>query len=298
VADHCTAGACGGAARNCNAVGDQCNDGVCDESTDACIGPPKTAGTPCNDQNACTTPDVCDGGGICSGTPDTFHCLDAFTCYKSGRAPGGTKFEAVTGVTLTDQFRTSTVTVTKPRRLCTPTDPGGEEDAIGHTDHLEDYQIKPAFSFVGGGQRTITNQFGTIVVNVLKPTALFEPTLASTAAPPGALAVPAVDPFQCYTVKIATGAPRFQRFELAIADRFGPRVVTVMKPRRLCAPVDDGTAPSAETHPNHLLCYQIKEYSLPKFARVAPIYTHGQFGPEAVDARAPNELCVPSLKSS
>ena len=82
------------------------------------------------------------------------------------------------------------------------------------------------------------------------------------------------------------------------SDRFGVRVVTVMKPRRLCAPADDGSAPGAESHPNHLLCYQIKEYSLPKFSRVPAIHTHPHFGAEIVDAKTPNELCVPSLKSS
>ncbi len=298
VDDGCQSGSCGGTPRDCNAVGDQCNDGVCDEDGDACIGPPKPAGTPCDDASACTVPDTCDGGGMCTGVPDTVSCLDHFTCYKASRSSGTAKFVPVTNVTLTDQFSTSTVTVTKPRLLCAPTDADGvAPDAPDHADHLEDHQIKAAFAFAGAGPRTITNQFGSVVVQVLKRNGLFLPTRASLVAPPGPLAAPAVDHFQCYAVKIASGQPRFERFQLPVTDRFGLRLVTVMKPRRLCAPVDtNGTAPGAEVHPQHLLCYQVKEYSYPKFAKVSSIFTHPDFGPQTLDAKTPVELCVPSLK--
>jgi hypothetical protein len=299
VNDACTAGNCGGAARDCNAVGDQCNDGVCDENDDVCVGPPKAEGTPCNDGDACTVPDTCDGSGTCTGLPDTMSCLDPFTCYKAGPASGGPRFTAVTNVTLQDQFRTSTVTVLKPRRLCLPSDPDdAAPDAPAHSSHLEDYQVKPAFSFIGTGNRTISNQFGTLVLTILKPVGLFEPTLKSLTAPPGPLALPAVDHFQCYSVKVASGQPKFTRFQIPVNDQFGLRVVTVLKPRRLCAPVnEDGGQPGAEMHPTHLLCYQIKEYSDPKFSRVTPIYVHTQFGPETLGAYKPTELCIPSTKS-
>lgn len=299
VNDQCESGSCGGEPRDCNAVGDQCSDGVCDEDGDVCVGPPKAEGTSCNDGNACTVPDVCDGAGGCAGPPDTVTCLDHFTCYKAGRSSGAPKFAPVTNVTLTDQFSTSTVTVTKPRMLCAPTDPdGAAPDAVDHADHLEDYQTKAAFTFGGGGRRTITNQFGSVVVEVLKRNGLLAPTRASVGAPPGPLVVPAVDHYQCYAVKVAAGEPRFERFQLPVTDRFGLRLVTVMKPRRLCAPVDaNGSAPGAEVHPKHLLCYQVKEYSFPKFAKVTAIATHPDFGPELLDAKAPVELCVPSAKA-
>jgi hypothetical protein len=50
-----------------------------------------------------------------------------------------------------------------------------------------------------------------------------------------------------------------------------------------------------ETHPDHLLCYQLKRPSgAAKPAPVTPIFVNNQFGPEIVDATSPDELCVPS----
>jgi hypothetical protein len=297
--DSCNDGSCSGASRDCNAVGDQCRDGVCDENADLCVGPPKPEGTPCNDASNCTTPDACDDAGNCVGLPNPGACLDDFTCYRAGAPSGSERFVAQTNVTLTDQFRTSTVALTKPRLLCSPTDnDGANPEAPTHSNHLEDYQLKPFFSFSGGGTRTISNRFGTVVLEVQKPVSLMAPTLTSASAPPGPLAIPAVDHFQCYRVKVASGQPKFQRFEVLIRDEFGLRVVTVMKPRRLCAPADSNDqAPGAEMHPKHLLCYQIKEFSFPKFVRVTSIFTHSLFGPETLDAKKPDELCVSSLKS-
>jgi hypothetical protein len=297
VGDACTGGVCGGAPRDCFAVDDQCHDGVCDEDTDACIGPPKPAGTPCNDASICTTTDTCDDGGVCSGIPNPAACLDNFTCYRAGATSGSARFAPLPVVTLADQFRSSSVAVSKPRRLCAPTDnDGSDPQAPAHADHLEDYQIKPYFAF-SGATLTLANQFGTIVLKLTKPETLMAPTLATTAAPPGPLAVPAVDHFQCYRVKIPSGQPKFQRFEVPLEDGFGSRLVTVTKPRRVCAPVNvNEGAPHAEAHPKHLVCYQIKEASLPKFTRVTSIFVEPQFGPETLDAKKPDELCVPSAK--
>jgi hypothetical protein len=271
---------------------------VCDEDGDVCVGPPKAEGTPCDDGSACTMPDACAAGGTCTGVPNPAACLDYFTCYKAGATSGTQRFSPVSNVILKDQFRTATATVIKPRMLCLPTNKGSDDpDAPTHPDHLEDYQAKPVFPFTGAGARTITNQFGTVVINVQKPVALQVPTLKSLTMPPGPLAVPAVDHFQCYKVRLASGQPAFQRFEVQVTDQFGLSVVTVVRPRRLCAPVDkDGEAPGAETHPNHLLCYQIKNY-FSNFTKVTSIFTHPQFGPETLDALKPVELCVPSQKS-
>ena len=116
----------------------------------------------------------------------------------------------------------------------------------------------------------------------------------------GPLAVPAVDHFQCYSVKVASGQPKFHALPGAghRSNSFSA-LVTVLKPRRLCAPVnEDGGQPGAEMHPNHLLGYQIKEYGDPKFSRVTPIYVNTHFGPETLGADKPTEFCVPSSKSS
>ena len=67
------------------------------------------------------------------------------------------------------------------------------------------------------------------------------------------------------------------------------------KPTRLCAPADtNNQVPGAETHGQFLLCYQIKQKSLPKFAGMSPVFVSDQFGPETLTATKLGELCVPA----
>jgi hypothetical protein len=69
--DVCTVGLCwSSSARNCSSAGDQCNDGVCNETTDSCEPQPKTDGTACDDGNPGTEDDSCSDG-VCSGNPVT-----------------------------------------------------------------------------------------------------------------------------------------------------------------------------------------------------------------------------------
>lgn len=57
-----------GATKDCSAVADQCNSGVCDAVTGECEAEPIT-GLSCNDADACTTLDTCSSTGECVGTP-------------------------------------------------------------------------------------------------------------------------------------------------------------------------------------------------------------------------------------
>jgi hypothetical protein len=68
VGDLCESGACvPGSARDCSGASDQCNDGVCNETTDTCEPQPK-AGTPtCDDGLFCTDGDRCVAG-TCTAT--------------------------------------------------------------------------------------------------------------------------------------------------------------------------------------------------------------------------------------
>jgi len=67
-ADQCTGGVCvAGPARDCSASGDQCNDGVCSETTDQCVAQPKANGTTCEDGLYCTAADQCVGGACNAG---------------------------------------------------------------------------------------------------------------------------------------------------------------------------------------------------------------------------------------
>ena len=62
----CTLGTCETTPRDCSAQGDQCNVGVCDEESDACVQEPVSDGTSCDDGEFCTVSDVC-AAGVCGG---------------------------------------------------------------------------------------------------------------------------------------------------------------------------------------------------------------------------------------
>jgi uncharacterized delta-60 repeat protein len=87
--DICAAGVCGGQAKDCAGAGDECNDGICDEALDQCVGQPKANGTICDDGLYCNGSDTCIGG-ICSshsGTPcpdDGLYCNGSESCDEAG----------------------------------------------------------------------------------------------------------------------------------------------------------------------------------------------------------------------
>jgi hypothetical protein len=60
---------------DCTVLTDQCNNGVCNESTDTCQAQPVNEGGVCNDQDLCTQTDRCTAG-VCAGTPVDCSSLD------------------------------------------------------------------------------------------------------------------------------------------------------------------------------------------------------------------------------
>jgi hypothetical protein len=78
VGDSCTAGLCGGTARDCSSAGDQCNTGVCDESLASCTGMPVMDGTGCDDGLFCTVNDGCMTGACTGGGSQS--CDDTDVC--------------------------------------------------------------------------------------------------------------------------------------------------------------------------------------------------------------------------
>src|SRR5262249_38165347 len=125
--------------------------------------------------------------------------------------------------------------------------------------------------------QTIVNQFGTIVLDVVRPDILLVPTLKTvTPPPPPPLTTPAVDHFQCYKVRPSKGAPNFTRRPVKVQDQFETTTVTPLNPIRRCAPANKKDEdPSAPDHPFHLLCYKTKSAPFPNMLA----YPNSQFGP-------------------
>jgi len=219
---------------------------------------------------------------------------DHFQCYEVKPKA----FTTVPGVSVQDQFGQHTESVRFPHRLCAPANKNGEDPtAPTHPDHLLGHLVSGPNVKVAN--LSVTNQFGTIKLDTVKPDVLMVPTL-KTLAPPGP-AGPPTDPdvpdhFQCYKVKRSQGSPKFQKIlGVKVQDQFGTAMLDLLKPVRLCAPANKRNEdPSAPQHLFHLLCYKTKNSS---FGTVQT-YTNDQFGPAQPLLIHRRELCVPSTKNA
>ncbi len=235
--------------------------------------------------------------GMSAATPAAAQGLDHFLCYKAGAASGSTKFNART-VALADGVHDGDAEVKKPQFLCAPTNKNGEDpSAPSHALHLEDYAIKSATKFLAVVNQRVQDQFGTHFVDLKKPSGLQVPTAKSLVNPPATAPVPAIDHFHCYKIKATKHTAAFVRQSVTVEDQFGAMTVDVVKPTRLCLPVDkNGEAPGAGSHDARLLCYQVKQTNQPKFVPITSLFTRNQFGFEVLKAAKPAELCVPATQ--
>lgn len=211
--------------------------------------------------------------------------LVGFVCHKAIASP---RFASMSDVSVVDQFRSTSVIAKKAKTLCAP-------ETVSQPDHLIDYQVKaPKFDPVRNV--TVTDEFGTLLFDVLKPDSLLVPGAKSLSGPPSPLATEIVDHFSCYKVKRAKGATTFPpRLGVSVSDQFGNFTVDVKKPKRLCAPANkNDESPGAETHAEHLLCYQAKG---PKMTTVSPVHTADQFGSLTSSVSDVAEVCVPAIKT-
>jgi uncharacterized repeat protein (TIGR01451 family) len=280
---------------------------VCDTAEQlgpfVCYKTKSSRGNICGDDSPLHEGADCDDEDDCGGTPDeTDFC-----------APN--KFPKGLQVTLTDQFETDILfDVKKPETLCNP----ATVDAAVNQDedtHLEGYRTKLAKTDPRQPKPArqtdlrITNPFhpnGELVVDTLKPDRLLVPTAKSLIGP-----VPEPDPathevdhFNCYKVKVSKGDPKFPKgLQAQVVDQFNqPKLYDLKKPTRLCAPANKNNEdPNTVMHADHLMCYQAKiaktDPKQPKHQKVRNIFVNNQFGPEQLDTRKEDELCVPSTKA-
>ncbi|MCC6767237.1 MAG: Ig-like domain-containing protein [Deltaproteobacteria bacterium] len=245
---------------------------------------------------------------------------DPSVCYKTrglGSHGGLPSFAPREADVVIDVFSTARpedrhqIDVQKAIGLCAPASVEGEL-VVDEVAHLEAYGIRvtktsPRQPRHVDGVHEIVNRFGRLKLRVESEDRLLAPTakaLGTGGVAP--LASTGVDHFKCYDAKVARapkGAPvypTFTPFDVAVADQFGPRVLTVKKPRRFCAPASvAGADPAAPTHATYLVCYQVRlARTKPKQAKpgATSVSTHSVFGPEALAVTRPDEICVPSLK--
>jgi hypothetical protein len=268
----------------------------CNPATGMCDHPNKPDSTPCTD----TDNNDCTAAGCESGQCRQSHipvCVtpDHFQCYEIKPKA----FVSITGVPVEDQFGQHSETIRLPHRLCAPADKNDEppNDAFTHPDHLIGHRVSGPNVKVANLE--VTNQFGIIKLDIVKPDVLMVPTLKTLALP--GPAGPPTDPnvpdhFQCYKAKRSKGSPKFQKIlGVKVKDQFGTVMLDLLKPVRLCAPANKRNEdPTAPQHRFHLLCYKTKNSA---FGTVQT-FTNSQFGPAQPLLIHRRELCVPSTKNT
>ena len=78
--DTCSNGICRHVNRDCSGTGDECNDGVCNESLDSCVKQPKPDGTFCDDGLYCNGEDTCSEGNCSIHTEDSCIFCSSYGC--------------------------------------------------------------------------------------------------------------------------------------------------------------------------------------------------------------------------
>jgi hypothetical protein len=99
----------------------------------------------------------------------------------------------------------------------------------------------------------MTNEFGSLQVDTVRPSHLLVPTARgenATVPEPAAT----IDHFECHAVKRSRGTAAFPTgVQATVADQVTPpKLYDIVRPTRLCMPVSkNGESPGAENHREH-----------------------------------------------
>jgi len=225
--------------------------------------------------------------------------LDHFQCY-------GLRCESrfqKRPVTLVDRYGTTNVTLCKTRSLCAPADKNGEDpSAVDDPGHLVAYGIHKDRPLARIRNQSVTNQFGTVTVDLVARQTLLVPSSVSGSFPDGSAdgAFPddgsangAFPPHMtCYDVRSSSGSHFDGPRNVTVQDQFETVSIIVQKPWRLCVPADkNGEDPGIESSADGLLCYRTRSsggLGRPK------ITFENQFGSQNARVNQRQEFCVPS----
>lgn len=219
--------------------------------------------------------------------------INHFTCYEVRKLP----FETV-NVDVENPFGPTSIDVKKPKRLCNPTNKNGEDPLAPIADeHFVGYRTKQTEPRRVELQRglTVTNQFGTLLVDAKKPDIFMVPSAKSEVGPPLPLADPLpIDHYECYRVRSAKAT--FPTVE--IEDQFGPLTLEVKRPRSVCIATD--LMGNGILEPEvHLACYKVKTAKrTPRFPGRDLVFVSNAFGNaqglDFLTVTRPTEICLPS----
>jgi len=219
--------------------------------------------------------------------------LNHFMCYEVKKAP----FETV-NVDVENPFGPTSIDVKKPKRLCNPANKNGEDPTAPTDDeHFVGYRTRQTEPRRVDLQRglTVTNQFGTFLVDAKKPDLWMVPSAKSEVAPPPALPDPLpIDHYECYRTRSAKAT--FPTIE--IEDQFGDLTLDVKRPRSVCIATD--LMGNGILLPDvHLACYKVKTANrTPRFPGRDLVFVNNDFGnAQGLDflrVTRPTEICLPS----
>jgi hypothetical protein len=294
----------------------QCTVDSCNPTTGLCQHIDNVTPT-CNDNNACTQDSCNTTTGLCQHVDLAPNCDDNNVCtidscntttglcdHVPTNGPGCGQhhyqcyeikpfnFARVANVSVQDRFGSANVVISTPHPLCAPSDKRGEDPAaVSDPAHLVGYVDRGAFTRVLN--QTVTNQFGTVKVDVVRRTHLLVPSSKSLVSQPPPLPPGTLDHFQCYLVKRSIGAPRFVPVRgVGAEDQFGSHAVDLLRPRYLCVPANkQNEDPTAPSHPGTLLCYKARH---PGRFGTDTAFINNQFGPLKTIITRRIDFCVPS----
>jgi hypothetical protein len=232
------------------------------------------------------------GGGLMASAPALAKVpqgLDHFKCYTTTKPA----FKPRT-VKVKDQFVSGKTVVLSVQTLCNPVSkrlPGSKNASkiLHRQAHLTCYQTRDSGIDFKARSVSVTNQFGTRKLAVLRPVSLCVPSLKSKApAPPrGPDPAQVVDHFRCYAVK-----EEFVAKQVILVDQFSRTFGRTLRVVRLCNPVSKNGGP-VRRRTAHLVCYSILDGN--QFKAVG-VRVRNQFGLASLRALKPETLCLPSFK--
>ncbi len=247
--------------------------------------------------------------------PDVVVDGDHFLCYKSF---GHFLREEVR---LDDQFEDKNFKVLKPKMFCNPAIKPVKDDLdpddLPESPHYQSYKIKKGHRVERHVSRRaeVTNQFGTIIVDTIRPDRLMVPSGKSVVLPGVPTLVPPIPPagpktnhYKCYTVR----ADNFLQQDVVVKDQFTDqdgKNLTLVRPKRLCTPVEktriddqgnESVTPIIEDPNNeldHLMCYMVRAARGEKLHKKTKVLSSNQFRNEDLVLKRELEFCVPSTKT-